>query len=338
VDGVDACGPSGKSQSDLLQQLGTVASELQHLPLIFIVASRPEYDIREAFNGPHLSSLTEILVLDDSYRPDDDIKLYFDSAFHEIYERDLRLGSRLPSPWPNDSDVDLLVSKASGQFIFASTLTKFVDSPRHNPVDRLNIFLRFPSSGNDTAFEPLDALYRFILGSVADVEQVLEVLTLLLLQRGYNRELTIDEAEELLGFDIRRALVDMHALLFVPAATDLSLPRIYHASLSDFLMDRSRSFAYYIDESRRRANLCLRWLKVIETCPYSRADGTLFAIDAFVYHCGYLRSPANQDVVDELARFDLRALLERISDFRTDLYWPDWHGFMDCVEEQVRRI
>ncbi len=77
VDGVDECGPDGKSQSDLLSQLRAVASELQDVPLIFFVASRPEYEIREAFNGNWLSSLTKVLVLDNSYNPDADIKQYF---------------------------------------------------------------------------------------------------------------------------------------------------------------------------------------------------------------------------------------------------------------------
>ncbi|KAF8178725.1 hypothetical protein BJ912DRAFT_649941 [Pholiota molesta] len=188
VDGVDACGPSGKSQSDLLQQLGTVASELQHLPLIFIVASRPEYDIREAFNGPHLSSLTETLVLDDSYRPDDDIKLYFDSAFHEIYERMYDLAAVCPLHGQTTATLTSSCRKPLGSLF----------SRQRSPNSSI-LLVTIPSIAltsscaspvrNDTAFEPLDALYRFILGSVADVEQVLEVLTLLLLQRGYNREL-----------------------------------------------------------------------------------------------------------------------------------------------------
>jgi hypothetical protein len=159
VDGVDECGPDVRSQSELLYMLASLVSELQHLPLIFLIASRPEYEIREAFDENLLNSLTKLLVLDNNYKPDGDIKLYFDSTFCDIYKKHCRLGRRLPSPWPAARDVLSLVSKASGQFIFAATVTKYIDSPRHNPADRMDIILRLLASGNETPFALLDASF-----------------------------------------------------------------------------------------------------------------------------------------------------------------------------------
>ncbi|KAF8178755.1 hypothetical protein BJ912DRAFT_1129078, partial [Pholiota molesta] len=173
VDGVDECGPNARSQSELLHLLASLASELQDFPLIFLIACRPEYEIREAFNENLLNTLTKVLVLDNNYKPDEDIKVYFDSTFRNIYDEHRRQGRRFPSPWPTASNVDSLVSKASGQFIFAATVTRFIDSPRHNPVDRMNVVLRLSASENETPFALLDELYRSILGSVADVEKVL---------------------------------------------------------------------------------------------------------------------------------------------------------------------
>ncbi|KAF8186328.1 hypothetical protein BJ912DRAFT_469732 [Pholiota molesta] len=261
VDGVDECGPDGQSQSELIHLLASLTSELQDLPFIFLIASRPEYEIREAFNE-NLSNLqTNVLVLDDNYKPDADIKLYFDSTFQKICKEHHRLGRRLPSPWPAAADVNSLVSKASGQFIFAATVMRFIDSPRHNPVERMDVILRLSTTGNETPFALLDALYRFVLDSVTDGEKVLNILALLLL--GDTRNIDLNNAEELLGIEFRSTLVDMHSLVCVPPPSDTNaeLPTVYHASLEDFLMDRSRSRQYYIGKSEghlRLSRYCLK--------------------------------------------------------------------------------
>ncbi|KAF8167085.1 hypothetical protein BJ912DRAFT_1048750 [Pholiota molesta] len=140
VDGIDECGPDFRSQADILNILATAMSELQHIPFIILLASRPEYEIREAFLGNHLRPLVKRLVLDHNYMPDEDIRLFFNDIFQEIHNKHLRLGSRLPSPWPAQSDVDLLVLKASGQFIFAATVTVRVLARWRNagPTDAKN--------------------------------------------------------------------------------------------------------------------------------------------------------------------------------------------------------
>ncbi|KAF8185991.1 hypothetical protein BJ912DRAFT_800986, partial [Pholiota molesta] len=97
------------------------------IPLLFLIASRPEFEIREAFNGDLLRPLVRSLILDDDFKPDKDIKLYLDDAFKEIHTQHSRLGNPLSSAWPTKYDVDFLVSKASGQFIFAATVERFVN-------------------------------------------------------------------------------------------------------------------------------------------------------------------------------------------------------------------
>jgi hypothetical protein len=103
--------------------------------MLFLVVSRPEQTIRDTFNAEPLCS-TKRLALDDSYRPDDDIKLFLQSRFDEIKQnhpwRDL-----LPPEWPSDSDLDRLVKKSSVQFIYASTVMKYLDSPYHRPLHHL---------------------------------------------------------------------------------------------------------------------------------------------------------------------------------------------------------
>ena len=47
----------------------------------------------------------------------------------------------LDDSWPSVDILEELVKKSSGQFIYASTVVKYVTSIRHQPVDRLNIVL-----------------------------------------------------------------------------------------------------------------------------------------------------------------------------------------------------
>jgi hypothetical protein len=97
VDGVDECGPERQSQSELLHLLASLASEFQDFPIIFLIASRPEYEIREAFNENPLNPLTKVLVLDNNYKPDEDIKSYFDSTFRDIAKKHRQISRYLPS-------------------------------------------------------------------------------------------------------------------------------------------------------------------------------------------------------------------------------------------------
>ncbi|KAF9482899.1 hypothetical protein BDN70DRAFT_781607, partial [Pholiota conissans] len=125
IDGVDECGPDGEAQTRLLKVLGGVAARLQHIPMTFFIASRPEAPIRLEFNSEPLQNLTQSIVLDNNYKPDDDICLYLRDRFATIHRKQIALGVKFPSEWPSDDAIKRLVAKSSGQFIYASTVVKF---------------------------------------------------------------------------------------------------------------------------------------------------------------------------------------------------------------------
>jgi molybdopterin-guanine dinucleotide biosynthesis protein len=339
LDGLDEIGPD----TTLLDAIEKVATELQHVSVIFLISSRPEYQIREAFGGPILGSFMRPLELNDRYNPDTDIKLYLDSTFRQIHDKYLRLGICLPSSWPLPSNVDRLVSKASGQFIFAATAMKFVDSVRHDPAQRLNIILGLSEAGNETPFAPLDALYHHILASVTDIAQVLAVLALLILTPKRDDDftppvsvLTVGVIGGLLGIEVRRALIDMHALISVPPPADNStIVRIHHNSLCDFLTDRSRSREYYIDKTQGHIALSRRWVKALGNRHVS-ANLAAFStcVRSFIFHCK--NSPVTGEIADDLAHLNLEVLLEDIyTDFGCAILRTPWKEFFDCVKRQV---
>ena len=82
IDGLDECGEP-RVQCYVLSVFVTAIQRVP-LPMLFLVVSRPEQTIRDTFNAEPLQCSTKRLALDDSYRPDDDIKLFLQSRFDEI--------------------------------------------------------------------------------------------------------------------------------------------------------------------------------------------------------------------------------------------------------------
>ncbi|KAF8149089.1 hypothetical protein B0H34DRAFT_791593, partial [Crassisporium funariophilum] len=143
LDGLDECGQP-KTQQHLLTLLSGGALKLP-IPLSFLIASRPEQQIRNAFISQPLVSTTSLLALDDSYLPDKDIEIFLRSRFEEIR----RSHPSLSTSWPSAVDINRLVDKSSGQFIYASTVIKYIDSPRHWPDERLEIIFSIKPSGKE---------------------------------------------------------------------------------------------------------------------------------------------------------------------------------------------
>jgi len=258
LDGLDECHTTSV-QTQILNALST-AVKYFHIPLCFLIASRPEHDIRQAFNDQNsLGSLSFSVVLDDTYKPDDDIRIFLQSTFDEI-KRQHPSRAYLPASWPSLEDIRWLVKKSSGQFIFASTVAKYVNSHRHWPPDRLKIIFGQSNPGQETPFAELDSLYHLILSSVTDIEKVMDVLALLIFQpfKGeWAKKTTI--CERFLFYrpgEICMILSDIHSIISIPAPEHPNqCLQFFHASLSDFLLDQSRSKDLFLDQGSGYAKL-----------------------------------------------------------------------------------
>jgi len=68
------------------------------------------------------------------------------------------------------------VYKSSGQFIYVSTIVKFVSSRRRGPDHRLEIVLDLRPKGKDLPFTELDALYRYVLSFVEDTTTTVQII------------------------------------------------------------------------------------------------------------------------------------------------------------------
>ena len=102
------------------------------------------------------------------------------SKFQDIRDRHPSRAD-LPYSWPSNEEVERIVQKSSGQFIYASTVIKFIDSHRHWPPDRLDIIFGISPRGKTTPFAEMDSLYVHILKSASDnIDRALEIFGVLL--------------------------------------------------------------------------------------------------------------------------------------------------------------
>jgi len=305
IDGLDECSDL-KVHSQILTVLTSLAKE--HPNLRILVASRPEYHILSFFNTQLEHATIRIALNDAQYRNDDDVRMFLSSKFAEIV-RNHPLKDYIPLSWPSTSTIETLVSKASGQFIHASTVIKYIDSPRHNPADRLNVILQLSPSDAHSAgpYEQLDAMYRYILESVGNVARTKSILGITLLSEdvliGFTEKWvfnfsplhgtlrTIPGIAQILDIseeDVLLSLTELASVLeLVPTVlhspldnysiiTDVDPDKVYtqeveifHASFDDFLQDPTRSKQFYISMEDFHHQAAKACLRILARCARS---------------------------------------------------------------------
>ncbi|KAF9008220.1 hypothetical protein BDQ17DRAFT_1388780 [Cyathus striatus] len=142
IDGLDEC-QTRKDQVEIIEAIAKSLSLIDSASFLrFLLVSRPEVEIRCAFNMESIASSCTRLALDDTFDPDIDVELYLQSHFQALRCEHI-LGSYLPISWPRDEDIDFIVRKSSGQFIYASIVVHYVSDLRHDPRKRLDDTLLF---------------------------------------------------------------------------------------------------------------------------------------------------------------------------------------------------
>ena len=262
IDGLDEC-DTPAVQCSILHVISLLFHEYR-LPLLILVASRPESHLTHSFTTGSLPEFHSTLALDDTYRPDDDIWRFLTDNFRHVKDTH-RMSGYLDPSWPSIDVLEGLVKKSSGQFIYASTVVKYVSSIRHQPADRLNVVLgiRPPRHAREMPFGELDALYTYILTSVEDRETVLLILGFYLLCDWYiYPSMEIRDLEHfflLNSGDIDMLFGDLSSLVVIFNVEPYI--HLLHASLGDFLLDRARSKEFHIDLSNIHTtcmHLCFR--------------------------------------------------------------------------------
>ncbi len=238
IDGVDECAPHG-DQKVLLELIGGALSEI-HFPLRFLICSRLEPHLQEVFKLKLMAGITHAVSLHDQFEAGDDIRRYLEDEFTRIRAEHTLF--KLPPGWPSGETIDQLVSKSSGQFIYASTIVKFVDDI--DPREQLDIVLKTRLVNSVSPFAELDQLYVQILSQQPNIRLLRDIFTLIIALRNPKiefvcRRLRIREGQ------LERKLLKLHSLVHISDGITT-----YHLSLHDFFLDKKRAGKYFIHPIR----------------------------------------------------------------------------------------
>lgn len=303
VDGLDECNaeifndqsrPDApcRSKEDEQTEILTILTQAANdpaFPFRIVLASRPERHIRE-FMSRIKDDVLEVF-LDEKYLPDADITLFLRAKFADIRRR-----YKLPELWPGDQVIGILVNNASGQFIYAATVMRFMEGPSGPPHAQLECVLRAKPVGDGTnPFAALDALYRCILESCPSPKLSCKWLRTLPHQSGENSDrnafiryywsmdnsntvtikfvpppaVFVNQLLESTPGEVEYALGSLSSLLCSPGMqpgepTFGKSYTFYHRSFLDFLAEPSRSSDLHVPTSDVDDFLRQRMFKILK--------------------------------------------------------------------------
>ena len=251
IDALDEC----DSERDLKIILTLIGNALtsRKIPLRFLICSRPEPHIQKMFNIDLMNQITRVVGLDGS---NDDIRKYLEDEILRIF---------VERPPPEAGIIDRLVSDASGQFIYASTIIKLLDDPDHDPQEQLDTILNRPQTSLHT---PLDQLYIQILSQQSNIRLLRDVLVLVV---AFGR-VDIKFVCRRLRKTKKDLIANLHRIRSILKISDVAI-EAWHISLCDLLQDKKRAGKYYIHPMRvalvrhpqrmKRKRILIRVCKVV---------------------------------------------------------------------------
>ncbi|KAF9533826.1 hypothetical protein CPB83DRAFT_844580 [Crepidotus variabilis] len=262
IDGLDEC-HTNAAQRSVLKMIAD-AITVHHVPLRFVVASRPEAHLEEYFKKEPLRSATRVFTLDHDFNS---MRKYLQAGFDEIYHArdDVMFG--VPAPWPSDSTLNNLVWRASGQYLFASTILRFVGDEYSNPLEQLQVILA-PHPRRSSAFSDIDVLYTQIL--LVCPTHLRDCLLRVLAAIIVLDDTTIAALSDLLDENPSNIITVLRGLRAVVKINELPLScidfhkvispslSVYHVSLKEYLTDKSRAGDLWIDEDAMEKELIQR--------------------------------------------------------------------------------
>ncbi|KXN81742.1 hypothetical protein AN958_03759 [Leucoagaricus sp. SymC.cos] len=183
VDAVDEC-RGDNAQQELISLIFAFANQCRvaKLPLVWIISSRPEWQIVSHFSKIDPSSTCrreKIDVADEQSR--ETVRIFLRDGLKDIQNEFSYAFTESQSSWPTEDQLLVLEMKADGLPLFAETLLRFIrDNGIGNPVGQLDLCLDF-LSGNRMPVEvnpignPLASLYRGILRNIDPIAWISSV-------------------------------------------------------------------------------------------------------------------------------------------------------------------
>ena len=262
IDGLDEC--RDKTIQQLILRLLCEAITLHKLPLRFLIGSRPESHIRDIFDQESLITITRRVVLDETFNPQEDIRVVLQDGFAKICAKN-SIMSHVEQPWPKEGVIDLLVQRSSGQFIYASTVLKFVGTDFCSPTKQLALVLK----PDPTAFSDLDQLYTQILSVYSSQVDLVKYLGIISASHGQLAK-AIEDVFGMEEGELKLVLRGLSSLTDDENGASLNkgvcsyvIPHFAHASFSDYLFNSSRSGPFHVNQQEYKNQLIIRSFALI---------------------------------------------------------------------------
>ena len=245
IDALDECGNQSNRQ-DVLKALTDAAARAPWLKII--ITSRPEADIERFFlglTGPSHSSYD----LATDQKASDDLQIFARRQFDLVASH-----WHLPTPWPDESDFNMIISRANGLFIFVKTLILALENSE-NAEKCLKEALQ-GSAG--TGLESLYGLYSSILRARSNIDGFWRMIVVT--TTAQYRPLRKEAIAKLTG--VKPNLVEkwvdaLSSLLYRDEGSNGAI-RVRHLSISDFFLSDRCEYQVNLQEAHTQQGIsCL---------------------------------------------------------------------------------
>ncbi|KAF9449816.1 hypothetical protein P691DRAFT_758714 [Macrolepiota fuliginosa MF-IS2] len=268
LDGLDECrGEAERNdreyervQCTVIRLISTFVREHPSVPLVWIIASRPEHYLTTAFSPEDIDvSTIRQTVSIDSTEACQDVERYLRAELSNTVQQypSHFAGSER---WPSEEDISTIGRASSGLFIFAYLAVRFIQKSG-NPVRSLaEVLSAIQKAGslahpqNVNPFAALDVMYTEILHRVSPValEDTKRLLAAAFFKQPDYPLLRVCNVIGMERHSTYAALQDLHSVLDIPPP-DLASQRnvvTFHHSFLGFLLNTDRSKDLGIEQAR----------------------------------------------------------------------------------------
>jgi hypothetical protein len=248
IDALDECG-NARSRPGTLKVLTDAAAQAPWLKII--ITSRIEVDIQQSLSTLPPPSYIRYNLAKDGHAIAD-LRTFARRQFDSVARK-----WHLPTPWPEESDFEKVISRANGLFIFINTLSLALYC--EDPLKSLEAALQ---DSAETGLEQLYKLYSTILKAHIphnnpEFQRMIGVLVTTADYRALCDE-TIAELAEVKAYLVKGWVDALSSLLYRDEATN-QVVRVRHLSIYDFFLSNCCDYRVNVrDAHMQLGTSCLK--------------------------------------------------------------------------------
>ena len=267
IDGLDEC----SSREGICRVVEWIRRN--KLPFRFLFTSRPEPDIKTCFTDAPCTDVQAFSLTESEA----DIRKYFVKHLEKIWPAQRRVEEHGPPEWPSKSDLERLVDKSEGLFVYAATAVRYIGDSESYPSKRLEEVLEL-HKGLDPLYAQVieearkQDCFDVVMGSIMYLKSPLSVDDLSSILFAFNKYLTTP--------GILSALRRCHSILSIVEGRTINP---YHSSLRDFLTDQSRAMTLFLAPAMCHGRLVLGCVSAITRAFRDGTSAPKYAL-LFWYH------------------------------------------------------